>query len=81
MPTCQSMPAILTSDMIKKSDIIMLGLNAGVLGSLVGGLMLALGLSLVAQGAHIGWLLLLPAAPVGGLLGWWLGRRAARPLD
>ena len=31
--------------------------------------------------AHIGWLLLLPAAPVGGLLGWWLGRRAARPLD
>ena len=65
---------------MKKSDIIMLGLNAGVVGTLVGGLMFGLGLSLVAAGAHIGWLLLLPAAPIGGLLGGWMGKRAARQL-
>ncbi len=48
---------------------------AGVTGSLVGGLMLGLGLGLLVQGAHIGWLLLLPAAPVGGMLGYLLARK------
>ena len=66
--------------MIKKSDIVMLGINSAVAGSLLGGLMLGLGLSLVAAGANIGWLLLLPAAPAGGMVGWLLGRQLARKL-
>lgn len=56
-----------------RADILWLGLAAGVTGSLVGGLMLGLGL--LVQGAHIGWLLLLPAAPVGGMLGYLLARK------
>ncbi len=66
--------------MIKRSDIIMLGLSAGVTGSLVGGMMLGLGMALVLAGANIGWLLLLPAAPAGGLAGWVLARKLARAL-
>jgi hypothetical protein len=38
------------------------------------------GLGLVVQGAHIGWLLVLPGAPVGGLLGYVLARRLTRQL-
>ena len=63
--------------MITRADIIMLGLSAGVTGSLVGGLMLGLGMNLIVQGANVGWLLLLPAAPVSGLIGWVLARRLA----
>ena len=63
---------------MKKSDVVLLGLNVGVVATLVGGLMFGVGLSLVAAGAHIGWLLLLPAAPVGGVLGIWLAKRAAK---
>jgi hypothetical protein len=66
--------------MIKNSDIVMLGINAGVAGTLLGGLLFGLGLSLVATGANIGWLLLLPAAPAGGMVGWLLGRQLARRL-
>ena len=66
--------------MIKKSDIVMLGINSGVAGTLLGGLMFGIGLCLVAAGAHIGWLLLLPAAPAGGMVGWLLGRQLARRL-
>lgn len=58
-----------------RANILWLGLAAGVTGSLVGGLMLGLGLGLLVQGAHIGWLLLLPAAPVGGMLGYLLARK------
>lgn len=61
--------------MLTRADILWLGLAAGVTGSLVGGLMLGLGLGLLVQGAHIGWLLLLPAAPVGGMLGYLLARK------
>ena len=66
--------------MINKSDILYLGLAAGVCGSLVGGLMLGIGMNLIAGGAHAGWLLLLPAAPMGGLPGWILARRLARQM-
>jgi hypothetical protein len=66
--------------MIKRSDIVYLGLSAGVIGSLVGGLMLGVGMSLVIGGAPIGWLLLLPAAPAGGVPGWLLAKRLARSL-
>ncbi len=38
------------------------------------------GLGLAVQGAHIGWLLVLPAAPVAGGLGYLLARRLASRL-
>ena len=67
--------------MVTRQEILILGLTAGVVGSLVGGLMLGIGMGLVVQGAHIGWLLVLPGAPVGGLLGYVLARKLARQLD
>ena len=58
-----------------RADILVLGLTAGVVGSLVGGLMLGIGLGLVVQGVHVAWLLVLPAAPISGLLGYVLAKR------
>jgi predicted lipid-binding transport protein (Tim44 family) len=66
--------------MIKRSDIVYLGLASGVIGSLVGGMLLGVGMSLIIGGAPIGWLLLLPAAPAGGVPGWVLANRLARNL-
>ena len=66
--------------MVTREDILVLGLTAGVVGGLVGGLMLGLGMATVAQGVHMGWLLVLPAAPVSGLLGYVLARKLARKL-
>ena len=66
--------------MITRSDIIWLGLSSGVAGGLIGGLLLGIGLGLVVQGANIGWLLLMPAAPASGLIGWILARKLARQL-
>jgi ABC-type antimicrobial peptide transport system permease subunit len=66
--------------MVTRSEILILGLTAGVVGSLVGGLMLGIGLGLVVQNVHIGWLLVLPAAPVAGLLGYALARKLANRL-
>ncbi len=67
--------------MIKRSDIIMLGISSGVSGGLIGGLMLGLGLGLVVEGANIGWLLLIPAGPCSALVGWIMARKLARELD
>jgi len=61
-----------------REDILVLGLTAGVMGSLVGGLMLALGLGLVTQNVHAGWVLVLPAAPVAGWIGKILAERLVR---
>lgn len=58
----------------------MLGLSAGVIGCLMGGTCLGLGLNLIAAGSPAGWLLLLPAAPLGGLPGYILARRLAKQL-
>lgn len=58
-----------------REDILILGLTAGTVGSLVGGLLLGVGLGMVTQGAHAGWLLVLPAAPIAGGLGYILARR------
>ncbi len=66
--------------MVSRGDILMLGISAGVSGSLVGGLLLFAGLSLVINGYHVGWLLLLPAAPAGAVIGWIMGRRLAAQL-
>jgi hypothetical protein len=66
--------------MIKRGDILYLGLASGVIGSLVGGMMLGIGMSLIIAGAPVGWLLLLPAAPAGAVPGWLLAKRLARQL-
>lgn len=66
--------------MISRADIIWLGLSSGVAGGLVGGLLLGTGMNLVVQGVNLGWLLLLPAAPASGLIGWILARKLARQL-
>ena len=65
---------------VSREEILVLGLTAGVVGSLVGGLMLYVGLALVVAGSHAGWLLALPAAPLGGVLGYILARRLAARL-
>jgi hypothetical protein len=56
--------------MVTREEILVLGLTAGVTGCLVGGLMFGIGMGLVADGIHIGWLLALPGAPVAGLTGY-----------
>lgn len=66
--------------MVTRAEILILGLKAGVAGSLVGGLMLGIGLGLVVNNVHAGWVLVLPAAPLSGMLGYWLARRLARQL-
>jgi len=65
---------------VSREEILVLGLTAGVVGSLVGGLTLYAGLALVVAGSHAGWLLALPAAPLGGGLGYLLARKLASRL-
>jgi hypothetical protein len=66
--------------MVTREEILVLGLTAGTLGSLVGGLMLGVGLGMAVQGAHIGWLLVIPAAPAAGMIGYFLARKLAKKL-
>ena len=73
-------PRTIAQAMVTREEILVLGLTAGTVGSLVGGLMLGVGLGLAVQGAHIGWLLVLPAAPIAGMLGYVLARKLARKL-
>lgn len=65
----------------RRGDILMLGISSSVAGSLIGGLMLGLGMGLIANGANIGLLLVIPGAPAAALPGWILARRylAAHP--
>jgi hypothetical protein len=67
--------------MVTRADILWLGVAAGVSGGLIGGLLLGVGLNLAAQGVNIGWLMLLPAAPASGVVGWIMARRLAAQLD
>ena len=66
--------------MVNRGDIILLGLSAGVSGALVGGTLLGIGMNLIVAGANIGWLLLVPAAPVSAVAGWLMARRLAAQL-
>jgi hypothetical protein len=66
--------------MVKRSDILWLGVSAGVTGSLIGGMMLGIGMDLIVNGQPWGWLLLLPAAPAAALPGWLLARKLSRQL-
>jgi hypothetical protein len=67
--------------MITRADLLMLGIASGVSGGLIGGMMLGVGMFLAANGANIGWLLMLPAAPASALVGWILARRLAQHLN
>lgn len=66
--------------MVSRGDILMLGISAGVFGSLIGGTMLFAGMEMIAAGTNAGWLVMLPAAPVGATVGWIMGRRLASQL-
>jgi hypothetical protein len=66
--------------MIQRQDIIWLGVSAAVAGSLVGGLMLGIGLGRGVNNIYGGFVLIAPGAPVAGLIGWLLARRLAREL-
>jgi hypothetical protein len=66
--------------MIRREEIVWLGLAAGVSGGLVGGMMLGIGMNLIVGGQPLGWLLMLPGAPASGLVGWIMGRRLARQI-
>jgi hypothetical protein len=63
--------------MIRRSDIIWLGISCAVSGALVGGLMLGIGMALAAGGQPLGFLLIIPGAPIAGAVGWLLSRRLA----
>jgi hypothetical protein len=66
--------------MVERGEILWLGVVSGVIGSLVGGMMLGVGISLVLGGQPVGWLLMLPGAPVSAVPGWFLARRLAEKL-
>ncbi|HTV66210.1 MAG TPA: hypothetical protein VMD98_11430 [Bryocella sp.] len=66
--------------MVSGSDIVWLGVICSVIGCLVGGMMLGIGVALIVEGAPIGWLIMLPGAPVSALVGWLLAQRLARQI-
>jgi len=63
--------------MVTRGDILWLGIASGTSGGLIGGLMLGVGMNLVAGGQHLGWLLVLPGAPAAAIVGWVMARRLA----
>jgi hypothetical protein len=66
--------------MVDRSEIVWLGIASGVSGCLIGGMMLGIGMDLIVNGQPLGWLLLLPGAPVSAVPGWLLARKLARQL-
>ncbi len=66
--------------MVNRGDIVWLGIASGVSGSLIGGMMLGIGMDLIVNGQPLGWLIMLPGAPVAAIPGWLLGWRLAREL-
>lgn len=65
---------------VSRGDIVWLGISSAVIGCLVGGMMLGIGMDLIVTGQPLGWLLMLPGAPVAAIPGWLLGMRLARQL-
>jgi hypothetical protein len=64
--------------MIKRGDLLLLGISSGIIGGLTGGILLGMGLDFVANGVNVGWVLLTFGAPVSGLVGWVMARRLAK---
>jgi hypothetical protein len=69
-----------TLGVVNRADIVWLGISSGVMGCLVGGMMLGIGMDLIVNGQPLGWLLMLPGAPISAIPGWLLGRRLAQQL-
>ncbi len=66
--------------MVTRADIIWLGVSCASFGALVGGLILAIGMDLTANGQPLGIILMVPGVPIAGAIGWWQGKRLARQL-
>ncbi len=66
--------------MVSRADILWLGIASSVIGCLVGGMMLGIGMDLIVNGQPLGWLIMLPGAPVSAIPGWLLAARLARQL-
>ena len=80
-PSCQTRRRLLALwGVINRADIVWLGISSGVMGCLVGGMMLGIGMDLIVNGQPLGWLLMLPGAPISAIQGWLLGRRLAQQL-
>ncbi len=68
------------SSVVSRADILWLGIASAVIGCLVGGMMLGIGMDLIVNGQPLGWLIMLPGAPVSAIPGWLLAARLARQL-
>jgi hypothetical protein len=66
--------------MVNRGELLWLGIASGVMGCLIGGMMLGIGLDLIVEGQPLGWLMMLPGAPVSAIPGWLLARKLARQL-
>ena len=77
---CQTRLTAYTGGMVSRGDIVMLGITSGVIGCLVGGMMLGIGMDLIVNGQPLGWLVMLPGAPVSAIPSWLLARKLARQL-
>ncbi len=66
--------------MIKRGDIIWLGVSSGVTGGLIGGMLLGIGIAMMIEGVYAGLLLVCIGGPASGLIGWLLARRLAKQL-
>jgi hypothetical protein len=67
--------------MIKRGDLVWLGVASGVSGGLIGGLMLGIGMDLMIHGSPLGLLLITPGAPASAIVGYFMARRLATQLD
>ena len=66
--------------MVNRGDIVWLGIASAVSGCLIGGMMLGIGMDLIVNDQPLGWLIMLPGAPVSAIPGWLMARRLAREL-
>ncbi len=67
--------------MIRRGDIIWLGVASGTTGGLIGGLLLGVGMSLAVNGQPLGLILVCIGAPASALIGWLLARRLAKQAE
>jgi len=63
---------------VTQADVLWLGLSAAVMGSLVGGLMLGIGMAMVIERVMVGLVLIVPGVPIAGGIGYFMARRLAK---